>query len=353
MFKEFATKNRMLATICTLQTLEQAVFQRLFHLFGGCPGCKTILCSLDKLSTPAHKGINCDGCRIKDIFTRRYKCNVCHDYDLCESCYDNKIYAPVTNKVVSHRASHQMTLCTSVLFFTNSVLNVQTANGIIKEAVTNDLKRIQNLLPTEEERRFFGNIMKERNGEGLQEMLAHMKKAEALKAQTNPDLHQATQRHAAMSNDLRNGPAAMGKLDEATLARAEFAHETRKGGSLAHKKSTNTVFAIGQEELQRRIDQRIGADQQVGRHDITLRGTYQAVDWEINPLTGTKTRTYYEVRDPVFGVDNGKAIHLNSKGTYSKVEIPGQRFYEAYQKVDGIPAVYCARRRRNSGANAQ
>ncbi|CAJ0569214.1 unnamed protein product, partial [Mesorhabditis spiculigera] len=42
MFKEFATKNRMLATICTLQTREQAVFQRLFHLFGGCPGCKVM-----------------------------------------------------------------------------------------------------------------------------------------------------------------------------------------------------------------------------------------------------------------------------------------------------------------------
>lgn len=33
-----------------------------------------------------HRGVRCDICKTKDIIGRRFKCLICHDYDLCEAC---------------------------------------------------------------------------------------------------------------------------------------------------------------------------------------------------------------------------------------------------------------------------
>lgn len=36
-----------------------------------------------------HKNVTCDGCGVFPIVGDRYKCTVCHDYDLCDSCEAN------------------------------------------------------------------------------------------------------------------------------------------------------------------------------------------------------------------------------------------------------------------------
>lgn len=40
----------------------------------------------EKKSQVVHPYIICDGCSMKYIVGNRYKCSVCHDYDLCEKC---------------------------------------------------------------------------------------------------------------------------------------------------------------------------------------------------------------------------------------------------------------------------
>jgi len=34
-----------------------------------------------------HYGIVCDGCQVSDFEGKRWKCDVCFDFDLCEKCY--------------------------------------------------------------------------------------------------------------------------------------------------------------------------------------------------------------------------------------------------------------------------
>ena len=41
----------------------------------------------------SHPGVTCDACNEKPIVGYRYKCVVCDDYDLCESCKDKGIHS--------------------------------------------------------------------------------------------------------------------------------------------------------------------------------------------------------------------------------------------------------------------
>lgn len=42
---------------------------------------------------PTHPNIICDGCEASPIVGSRYKCSICPDFDLCESCEEKGIHS--------------------------------------------------------------------------------------------------------------------------------------------------------------------------------------------------------------------------------------------------------------------
>lgn len=44
---------------------------------------------LCKVIAKPNSGVNCDGCDTKNFTGPRFKCTVCRDLDLCQSCYNN------------------------------------------------------------------------------------------------------------------------------------------------------------------------------------------------------------------------------------------------------------------------
>lgn len=39
-------------------------------------------------SMSAHEGVSCDACGKSNFRSKRYKCLICYDYDLCATCYE-------------------------------------------------------------------------------------------------------------------------------------------------------------------------------------------------------------------------------------------------------------------------
>jgi len=40
------------------------------------------------LSMSVHEGVSCDACGKSNFRSKRYKCLICYDYDLCSTCYE-------------------------------------------------------------------------------------------------------------------------------------------------------------------------------------------------------------------------------------------------------------------------
>lgn len=36
----------------------------------------------------AHEGVSCDACGKSNFRSKRFKCLICYDYDLCSNCYE-------------------------------------------------------------------------------------------------------------------------------------------------------------------------------------------------------------------------------------------------------------------------
>ena len=40
------------------------------------------------LSMSAHEGVSCDACGKSNFRSKRFKCLICYDYDLCSTCHE-------------------------------------------------------------------------------------------------------------------------------------------------------------------------------------------------------------------------------------------------------------------------
>ena len=66
------------------ESLESAVKSDLLQRLQGL--AKTLPGHISTASQQVHRGVACDGCDQAPLRGRRFKCKVCSDYDLCETC---------------------------------------------------------------------------------------------------------------------------------------------------------------------------------------------------------------------------------------------------------------------------
>ena len=58
-----------------------------------------------------HEGVSCDACGESNFRSKRYKCLICYDYDLCSTCYEQ-------GEASSHHTNeHPMQCNVYILFF--------------------------------------------------------------------------------------------------------------------------------------------------------------------------------------------------------------------------------------------
>jgi len=57
--------------------------------------------NLPQKNKTVHKGIICNECKVNPITGARYKCTICANYNLCESCEDKDIHSHVLLKMYS------------------------------------------------------------------------------------------------------------------------------------------------------------------------------------------------------------------------------------------------------------
>jgi hypothetical protein len=58
----------------------------------------------------AHEGVSCDACGKSNFRSKRYKCLICYDYDLCSTCYEQ-------GETSSHHTSEHPMQCRKKNFF--------------------------------------------------------------------------------------------------------------------------------------------------------------------------------------------------------------------------------------------
>ncbi|CAJ0943621.1 unnamed protein product, partial [Mesorhabditis belari] len=69
--------------------------------------CKVTPCPLDRLASP-QQNVSCNGCLSENFLAICYHCEVCDEFNLCESCHLEARYAPIENTIVKHESGHKM-----------------------------------------------------------------------------------------------------------------------------------------------------------------------------------------------------------------------------------------------------
>uniref|UniRef100_A0A914Q3S2 ZZ-type domain-containing protein n=1 Tax=Panagrolaimus davidi TaxID=227884 RepID=A0A914Q3S2_9BILA len=70
---------------------------------------KLFMSQLDEKSTYHHE-IICNGCNTEKYPGKRYCCNICQNYNLCQRCFDDNRYTSNEGIVVNHNNKHEMTV---------------------------------------------------------------------------------------------------------------------------------------------------------------------------------------------------------------------------------------------------
>jgi hypothetical protein len=63
-----------------------------------------------------HSRVTCDGCGMKPILGNRFKCFICPDFDLCNSCYEVSDHHPLHPFILLRNADHSLVIRNSVPF---------------------------------------------------------------------------------------------------------------------------------------------------------------------------------------------------------------------------------------------
>merc|ERR1711963_39037 len=68
------------------------------------------------VSDEVHKGVNCDGCGMSPLVGFRHKCLICPDYDLCHNCRMNSLHphkemTTISSTGISSEESHHGFKC--------------------------------------------------------------------------------------------------------------------------------------------------------------------------------------------------------------------------------------------------
>ena len=95
-----------------------------------------------------HFNVSCDLCRKINFSGRRYKCLICHDFDVCSSCYDRKVHAAVQKHSLDHPMQLVLTAndCEQIYFGqkrspTSLTCPVCNQNGFSSDLLTEHLSR--------------------------------------------------------------------------------------------------------------------------------------------------------------------------------------------------------------------
>ncbi|CAJ0574189.1 unnamed protein product, partial [Mesorhabditis spiculigera] len=218
----------------------------------------------------------------------------------------------------------------------------------MENATKNELAGLRNELGTKEERTRVKRMLNRHNHKfgretGGQVTLKHLKELETKQRPAGgAKLGTATQRHAHFDKEQMKQSVPVRNMEERAAAMAEGARTTRYGGRQAGMRSKTTILAIDPETLQHKINAAIQPMQRNGRHDVKVSGTYQAWEFRFDPATGEHVKVYVQVKDPVFGVTNGRANHFNAQKTGAMNEIPQQQFYDAYKSIQQpTPLAHC------------
>ncbi|KAE9551734.1 hypothetical protein FO519_005045 [Halicephalobus sp. NKZ332] len=216
-------------------------------------------------------------------------------------------------------------LSASILFFTNSVVNIQYASSIIKDVQKARLSEIRNQLSDDTQRLNFDrqilhdrydNLPKGKTGEmhgaevtigRLDRLMQNSNWQEAFGG-NNISGSVSAQRHALQPTHFANGVDIV--IEEAAIARAQQAHNTRFGGTRVNEPSTNTVIAIPPHELDSMAVRGLRDGNQV-----MLPGTYYGYNIELGPGGVHLSSQPIEIINPVFTVRGSEAVHFNARNT--------------------------------------
>uniref|UniRef100_A0AC34FCH5 ZZ-type domain-containing protein n=1 Tax=Panagrolaimus sp. ES5 TaxID=591445 RepID=A0AC34FCH5_9BILA len=213
-------------------------------------------------------------------------------------------------------------LTASVLFFTNTLLTIQTAGDIVKNAQKAQLEATRNQLTDLQKVNFDLQVIKDqdaardagatRRGQverrGAQITIGRLND---LMTNTNwqdyfgntNNVGNAALKHTAQPTHLSNGAGVV--MENQAIAQAKHAHVTRYNGKGANKPSSNTIIALPQHELDLQIGD-IARTNNIHNGPVSLPGSYYGYQVTIDGNQKVVESVPIRIENPTFKWDGNK-----------------------------------------------